>query len=132
MFFYDVADHLTGNFDESCFMANQDGSIKFLASRRNNKTKNNCDDYHASVPSLIGGNCFGNQGLFHFSIKRKHIWVKKCRELESNKRMPPHSHVAPSTKAYMANEIYLGLVPKLCKGIREILFVRYQKDWWCI
>ena len=36
--FYDIADHLTGNFDESCFMTNQDGSIEFLDSRRKNKT----------------------------------------------------------------------------------------------
>ena len=67
-----------------------------------------------------------------FSIKGKHGWVEKYRELESDKSMPPHSHVVPSLNAYMTDEVYMRLVPKLCKGIREMPAVRDHKDWWCV
>ena len=38
----------------------------------------------------------------------------------------------PIPNAYMTDEVYLGLVPKLCKGVREIPVVRDHKYWWCV
>ena len=64
--FENVAEHFAGNFDESFFTSNQDGSIKILASVGKKKTYKNCDYCRASVASLIRGNCFGNQGPLIF------------------------------------------------------------------
>ena len=74
--FDDVTEHFTGNFDEICFMANQDGSIKIVASGSNKKTDKNCDDCCSSVTSLRGGSCFVNQGLFIFLSKRNTVGSK--------------------------------------------------------
>ena len=67
--FDNVADRFTSNFDESCFMANQDGGIKIVASGGKKKTENNCHDCRASVTRSRVGNCFGNQGIFIFLSK---------------------------------------------------------------
>ena len=56
--FDDVAEHFTGNFDESCFMLNQDGSIKIVASVIKKKIKNNCDNLCASIIILRGEKSF--------------------------------------------------------------------------
>ena len=40
--FENVAEHFTGNFDESFFTSNQDGIIQILASGRKKKTDKNC------------------------------------------------------------------------------------------
>ena len=130
--FDDVAEHFTDNFDESCFMANQDGSIKIVASGSKKKTEKNCYGCCESVTIFIEGNCFGNHGPFIFYIKGKHGWVKKFPELDSEKSMPPHSHVVPSTNAYMDDEVYLGIFPKLCKEVCDIPVVRDHKGWWCV
>ena len=38
----------------------------------------------------------------------------------------------PSPNVYMTDEVYLGLVPKLCKGICEMQVFRDHKYWWCV
>ena len=76
--FDDVAEHFTGNFDESYFMANEDGGIKIVSSGRKKKTERNCDDCRASVTILIGGNCFGNEGTFIFLSIGNTVESKNC------------------------------------------------------
>ena len=51
--FDDVDEHFTVNFDESCLMDNQYGSIKIVASGSKNKTEKNCHNLRASITSLI-------------------------------------------------------------------------------
>ena len=130
--FEDVAEHFTGNSDDNCFMDNQDGSIKILASVGKKKTDKNCDDCRASIKISKGRNCFGSQGPFIFLSNVNMVGSKFFHELDSNRSLPPHSHVVQSTNAYMTDEVYLGLVTKLCKGIHKIPVVRDHKNWWCV
>ena len=87
--FDDVAEHFTGNFDESCFMANQDGSIKIVAYGIKKKTENNFDDCCASVKIFRQGNCFGNQGPFIVLSKGSMVGSKHSVNLILEKACHP-------------------------------------------
>ena len=81
-FVFDCVDeNFTGNFYHSCFMANQDVIIKFVASDRKNKTEKNCDDFDASVTIFKGGNCFGKSRAFIFLSKRNMVGLKNAVKL---------------------------------------------------
>ena len=64
--FDDVAEHLTGNIDDSCFMANHYGSIKIVASGSKKKTEKNFDDFRASITSFRGEIVLSIKGLSFF------------------------------------------------------------------
>ena len=87
--FDDVADQFTGNFYESCFMANQDGIIKIVASGIKKKTENNCDYFCASVTILSGGNCFGKRGPLIFLSKGNMVGSKNTVNLSPTKSCHP-------------------------------------------
>ena len=70
-------------------MANQDGSIKFLASGIKKKTDNNCDDCCASVTILSGGNCFVNRGPLIFLSKGNMVGSKNTVNLSPTKSCHP-------------------------------------------
>ena len=115
--FGDESEHFTGNFDESCFMVNRYGSIKIVSSVSKKRTENNCDNFLASVTSLKGGNCFGNQGPLIFLSRGKSVGPENFRELDSYSILPIRSHVATSTNAHTNDEVYPGLVPKSCARV---------------
>jgi len=45
-------DHFLGKLDETCLMANADGSVRVIASLSKKKTEKNTDDSRASIASL--------------------------------------------------------------------------------
>ena len=129
-----VSEHFIGNIDESCFMANQDGSFKVIASAAKRKTEANRDDCRCSITSLCSGNAAGNQGPFIFLAKGKR---NECHHsLRYLDRDPgtftPGSYVAMSKNAYMTDAVWLEVVPKLCIGIRQMPVIKEHPNWWCM
>jgi len=64
-----LEDHFLGNLDETCLMANADGSVRVIASLSKKKTEKNTDDSRASITSLRIGLASGTQGPFTFLAK---------------------------------------------------------------
>ena len=132
--FDEVSEHFVGNIDESCFMANQDGSVKVVASAAKRKTEANRDDCRCSITSLRSGNAAGDQGPFIFLAKGKR---NECHHsLRYLDRDPvsftPGSYVAMSENAYMTDAVWLEVVPKLCIGIRQMPVIKEHPNWWCM
>jgi len=133
--FQDVCDHFVGNIDESCFMANGDGSIKVIASSHKKKTEAIRDDCRSSITSLRSGNAAGDQGPFIFLAKGKKNDCHRSlnpRSLENDQCMPTGSYIAMCDNAYMTDVVWLEVVPKLCAGIRAMPIIKDHPEWWCM
>ena len=62
-------EYFFGNLDETCLMANADGSVRVIASQGKKKTEKNADDSRTSITSLRVGLASGEQGPFTFLAK---------------------------------------------------------------
>jgi len=124
-----VEDHFLGNLDETCLMANADGSVRVIASLSKKKTEKNTDDSRASITSLRIGLASGTQGPFTFLAKGVRMDRKSiARALKE--RCPAGSQVIMSPSAYMTDETWLKLVPFFAKGIRNLDVIKDHADWW--
>jgi len=133
--FNDVCHHFVGNIDESCFQANADGNVKVIGSIRKRKTEANRDDCRASITSVRSGNAAGNQGPFIFLAKGKKNDMHPSlnpKNLESDPNMTPGSYIAMCESAYMTDQVWMEIVPKICAGIRKMPVVRDHPNWWCM
>jgi len=94
-----LQDYFFGNLDETCLMANADGSVRVLASASKKKTEKNTDDSRASITSLRIGLASGTQGPFTFLAKgvqmdRKSVDYKSVKRTLSQRQ--PSCHVSLS------------------------------------
>jgi len=127
--FMQVEDHFFGNLDETCLMANADGSIRVIASASKKKTEQNTDDSRASITSLRVGTAAGTQGPFIFLAKGSRIDRPSLKNI-FKEQCPSGSSIIVSPLAYVTDEAWLELVPGFCKGIRDMPVVRDNPDWW--
>jgi len=124
-----VKDHFLGNLDETCLMANADGSVRVIASQTKKKTEKNTDDSRTSITSLRIGLASGNQGPFTFLAKGTRMDRPSITKL-LKEQCPAGSQVIMSPSAYMTDEAYLALVPEFAKGIRSMEVIKDHPDWW--
>ena len=127
--YLELEDYFFGNLDETCLMANADGSVRVVASASKKKTEKNTDDSRASITSLRIGLASGSQGPFTFLAKGTRMDRKSITKL-LKERCPPGSQVVMSPSAYMSDDTWLKLVPIFAKGIREMEKIKDHPDWW--
>jgi len=136
--FEKVTDSFFGNLDESCFMANADGKVKVIAASNKSKTEKITDDCRASITSVRIGMASGEEGPYIFLAKGQKIeraslkgdLSKRARTI--GVKLPVGSCVIMSPNAYMTDEVYLKLVPPLCKGIRQMPVIKDHPEWWVV
>jgi len=126
--YLEVEDFFFGNLDETCLMANSDGSVRVVASASKKKTEKNTDDSRASIASLRIGLASGEQGPFTFLAKGTRMDRKSISNL-LKERCPPGSQVVMAPSAYMTDETWLKLVPVFAKGIRSMKVIKNHPDW---
>jgi len=125
----EVEDHFFGNLDETCLMANADGSVRVIASMTKKKTEKNVDDSRASIASLRAGMASGIQGPFAFLAKGTQSDRPSLKNTLKT-QCPSGSAIVMSPAACMTNEVHPELVPGFCKGVRDMPVVRDHPDWW--
>ena len=126
-----LQDHFFANLDETCLMANGDGSIRVLGSAAKKKTEKISDDSRASVTSIRVGNAAGMQGPFVFLAKGIKFDRPPIKRILKD-RCPAESVVVMTPNAYLTDEAFDQLVPSLCKGIRAMPVVKDHPDWWLV
>jgi len=124
-----VQDCFLGNLDETCLMANADGSACVTASQAKKKTQKNTDDSRTSIASPQIGMASGDQGPFAFLANGSRVdrpgiakWLKE--------RCPAGSQVAMPPSAHMTDKACLALVPQFAQGIRSMQVIKDHPDWW--
>ena len=84
-----------------------------------------------SVTTLRTGFASGETGPFFFLAKGVSMKGRnKFKNLEKHFGAPSNSEVIMTENAYMTDEAYLTIVPKLCEGISKMKIIRDHPDWW--
>ena len=127
-----VSEFFVWNWDEMCYVA-CDGVVKVVASAEKKKTEKNSDDCRDSITAGRFGNAAGDQGAYFFLAKGKSLneW-KKISDVEKHFHAPPHSEVIMTPNAYMTDEVWAAIVPKMCKSIRDNEIVKQYPHWWVL
>jgi len=98
-----LEDHFLGNLNETCLMANADGSVRVIASLAKKKTKKNADDSRASIASPQIGLASGTRGPFAFLAKGVRMDRKSIAKALKD-RCPNGSQAIMSPSAHMTDE----------------------------
>jgi hypothetical protein len=129
--FKQLIDYFSGNLDESCLMA-ANGKIHVVASKSKNKTEKIADDCRDSITTLRTGFASGEQGAYFFLAKGKKLDRHKFKNLVKNFDAPEGSEVIMTPNAFMTDDAWLEIVPKLCRAIRKQKVIKDHPDWWVL
>ena len=124
-----IKEYFMGNLDEACLMASG-GKVFVVASKAKNKTEKIADDCRDSITSLRVGFSSREQGAYFFLAKGVKLDRKKFKNLPKYFKAPPGSEIIMTPNAFMTDEAWLTIVPKLCKAIRQMNVICEHPDWW--
>jgi hypothetical protein len=117
-------------------MVNADNKILIIASSTKRKTEKITDDCRASITSVRCGMASGKEGPYIFLAKGQKIRRPSLKGDIS--KSSPVSQVAHWLLCYHVsqcihdNEVYLKLVPSLCKGFRQMPVNKEHPTWWVV
>ena len=124
-------EYFVGNLDESCLMP-ANGNIYVVASSGKNKTEKILDDFRKSITTVRTGFTSGQQGAYLFLAKGKNMDTYKYQNLHKYFKAPEGYEVVRTPNAFMNNEAWLEIIPKLCKSIRRQKIILNHLDWWVL
>ena len=117
----------TTNLDESCMMASG-GIIKVLGCAGKNKHENNISGYRFSVTTVRVGSAAGVDGPRVYLAKGerlKQTTMKRFGRGEHDHHPAPEgTFIEMTPNAYMTEQAWKNINPKLCKGMRKMKGVR--------
>ena len=126
--FKELEEHFWGNLDETCLMSNE-GTVKVVAAAEKRKIEKVMDDNRISITAVRVGFASGQQGPVVFlakGTKDPPPYAKKCVANTA----PSGSFIVMTANVFMTDDAWMGLVPKLCKAIRQLPVIRDHPDWW--
>lgn len=124
-----VQDAHTYNLDESCVMACE-GQLKVLGSSGKKKHEKNTADSRDSITAVRVGSAIGVDGPRIYLAKGKDIELDAFKDFTKHFPAPPGSCVEMTPSAYMTDDAWKNIGPKLCQGIRSMDGV--QDDCWVV
>jgi len=128
--FAKVKEYFVGNLDESCLMS-ANGKILVVASAAKIKTEKISDDCRESITTIRTGFTSGHQAAYYFLAKGKELRTK-FKNISRHFKAPEGSEVIMTPNAFMTDDAWLQMVPKLCKSIRNMEVIRDHPDWWVL
>ena len=114
-----VKDAHTMNLDESSYLAS-DGVVNVIGGRGKKKHEKNMADCRESITVVRVGSSSGVDGPRVYLAKGKEIELNSFKDFTANYKAPHGSHIVMTPIAYMTDEAWRELVPKLCEGIRAM------------
>ena len=105
--------------DESSYLAS-DGVVNVIGGRGKKKHKKNMADCRESITVVRVGSSSGVDGPRVYLAKGKEIELNSFKDFTANYKAPHGSHIVMTPNAYMTDEAWRELVPKLCEGIRAM------------
>lgn len=118
-----VMKHFCVNQDEMCLMAS-DGAIHIVGDKAKKKHELNLDDSRISMTTLRSGSSGGSNGPTVFAIKGE----KKPRGFTDaflvRQGTAPGSTAVMTPTAFMPQEAWDEVTPKMCKRIRQMPFIK--------
>lgn len=151
----DLAPHFVFNLDEACCMANA-GSMtvrlflllcggvylllvrcQVVGCRTLNRHERIGDDSRVSITSVDCGNAAGDEAPSMFLMTGQQIPPHLKETFGSSKYLhekgaPPGSFVCMTPTAFMTNEAWDYVTPRLITGIRDLPVVRDHPEWYVL
>lgn len=126
-----LRDFFTLNLDESSFMANA-GISSIVGNGEKSKHEKNLDDNRDSITTVRVGSAGNVDGPRVFLAKGKTCELGIFKNFCANFKAPPGSCVEMTPSAYMTNDAWRNICPKLCAGIRQMEVIRDHPDKWVV
>ena len=93
---------------------------------------NNNTEKISSITTERTGFTSGQQGAYLFLVKGKNPDRYKFKNLHKGFKAPEGYEVVMTPNAFMYDEAWLEIIPKLCKSIRRQEIIRDNPDWWVL
>ncbi len=121
--FSDIEDHFVLNLDEECCMA-AGYKTKVYGTQQKTKHDDNRGTSRVSITLVRCGNAANNEGPCFFLLQGKHRRAAYTRKYLEEHGAPVHSDIIMTPSAFMTDEAWAELVPKLVEGIRAMPVIR--------
>ena len=121
----------TLNLDESCVMASE-GIVRVIGNKEKKKQEKNIQDNRDSITTVRVGSAGNIDGPRIYLAKGKECDLESFNNFCDHYDSPPGSCVEMTPNAYMTNEAWANICPKMCKGIREMEIIRDHPDKWVV
>ena len=118
-----------GNLDETCIQVD-DRHIKIIGAAKKKKHEKNMEDSQFSITIIRIGMSSGETGPWVFLLKGKTLPSKLLKDIVAEFNVPPGSFVHMTKNANLSDSVWDEIVPKICRGIREMPVVKDHPDWW--
>ena len=108
------------------------GTVKIIGNKKKKKHEKNLSDNRDSITVVRVGSAGNVDGPRIYLAKGKQCELGIFKDFCSNFRAPPGSCAEMTPNAYMTNEAWSNIVPKMCAGIREMEVIRDHPDKWVV
>jgi hypothetical protein len=130
--FMKLRSYFTLNLDETGVQMN-DGKVQVIGSSSRKKHEKNMDDARDSITIIRIGSSAGKSGPWIFLLKgKKKLERRSLMDLPRDYGAPPGSFVIMTPNAYLNDETWIEIAPRLAKGIRSMEVIEQHPDWWVL
>ena len=126
-----LKNYFTLNLDEACFLASS-GNVHVIGGAEKPKHEKNIQDCCDSITTVRVGSAGDVDGPRIYLAKGKTLELESLKNFCDNYIAPPGSCVEMTPSAYMTNDAWKRICPKLCKGIRAMEVIRDHPDKWVV
>ena len=126
--FGELLPHFIIGGDETCMIADADGSLKVLGSAGRKKHEKKTSDFRGSITMYRSGNCAGNNGPTAFIMKGKKRRDGWRDDILLKNGCAEGSTIAMTENAFMTDEAWLKItdnVSAVCFGMYMLLLTIY-------
>ena len=130
--FEEVMEHFLIGLDEACLIADADGNIKILGEFGRRKHEKKVSDCRASSTLVRTGVFSGTNGPTCFLMAGINRRTGYDDDYLLRYGCAPGSQILMTENAFMTEECWERMTPKLVAGYRSLPYIKENPDWFCL
>ena len=130
--FENVIEHFLLGLNKACLMGQVNGSIKIIGEFGRPKREKKVADSRKSSTMVQTGVFSGTNGPTCFLLAGKQLRTGYNEEYLHRYGCAPGSQILMTENAFMTEECWEKMTPKLVKGYRSLPYIKENPDWWCL
>ncbi|KAL7528028.1 LOW QUALITY PROTEIN: hypothetical protein ACHAXR_004391, partial [Thalassiosira sp. AJA248-18] len=125
-------EHFIIGLDETNLQADADGDRKIIGEFGKKKHEKKVSDCRASATMCRTGTAGGNNGPTVFVMKGKKRRDGYDEKFLMDEGCAVGSSFEMTENAFMTEEAWLSMTPKLVEGYRNLPYIKENPQWWCL
>ena len=130
--FEEVMEHFLIGLDEACLIADADGNLKILGEFGRRKHEKKVSDCRASSTLVRTGVFAGTNGPTCFLMAGQNRRTGYDDDYLLRYGCAPGSQILMTENAFMTEDCWERMTPKLVQGYRSLPYIKENPDWWCM